>query len=297
MLFPRAANDDGDGLDFVFYYYHPSMAAAVIFIILFGATTATHFWQLLRSRTWFMIPFLIGGIFETVGYVGRALSAGENPGPYTKIPYIIQSVLLLLAPALFAASVYMHLGRVVMMSEGDHALFIRRTWMTKIFVGGDVLSFLMQCSGAGFLVSDDSDQISMGKNLVLGGLGLQLLFFGFFVVTAAIFQARLARAPNTASKNVPWRKHLMSLYAVSILILIRSIVRIVEYQQGYDGYTMTHEVFIYLFDALLMFAAMAIMNWIHPSEVKKIIRGSRRGVTGTEAGESVGMDARAGMWK
>lgn len=60
MLYPRDANDDV--LNFHFYYYHPSMAAAVIFVILFGVSTGAHFWQLLRSRTWFMIPFLIGGI-------------------------------------------------------------------------------------------------------------------------------------------------------------------------------------------------------------------------------------------
>lgn len=40
---------------------------------------------------------------EMVGYVGRVLSAAQNPGPYTLGPYIIQSILLLIAPALFAA--------------------------------------------------------------------------------------------------------------------------------------------------------------------------------------------------
>jgi hypothetical protein len=60
MLPPRAANDEG--LDFVFYYYRPSMAAAVIFIILFALATSAHFWKLLRAKTWFMICFLIGGI-------------------------------------------------------------------------------------------------------------------------------------------------------------------------------------------------------------------------------------------
>lgn len=62
-------------------------------------------------------------------------------------PYIMQSVLLLVAPALFAASIYMELGRIVLMVDGERALFIRRTWLTKIFVAGDVLSFLMQSSG------------------------------------------------------------------------------------------------------------------------------------------------------
>lgn len=65
-------------------------------------------------------------------------------------PYIMQSVLLLVAPALFAASIYMELGRIVLMVDGERHLFIRRTWLTKLFVAGDVLSFLMQSSGKYF---------------------------------------------------------------------------------------------------------------------------------------------------
>jgi len=86
-------------------------------------------------------------VVETIGYIGRSISANQSPGPYTLGPYIIQSVLLLVAPALFAASIYMELGRIVLMVDGQRSLFIRRTWLTKIFVAGDVLSFLMQSSG------------------------------------------------------------------------------------------------------------------------------------------------------
>lgn len=83
---------------------------------------------------------------EVIGYIGRALSHNEAPD-YTLGPYIIQSILLLVAPALFAASIYMELARIVLMVEGDHALIIRRRWLTRIFVTGDVVSFLMQSGG------------------------------------------------------------------------------------------------------------------------------------------------------
>lgn len=60
---------------------------------------------------------------------------------------VIQSLLLLVAPALFAASIYMELGRIVLATEGDHALFVPRKWLTKIFVCSDIFTFLMQGSG------------------------------------------------------------------------------------------------------------------------------------------------------
>lgn len=123
--------------NFQYYYYEPSMVAAAIFVAVFGLSTLLHLFQMFKTRTWFLIPFVIGGVFETIGYVGRIGSALENPGPYSQGPYIIQAVLILVAPALFAASIYMELARIVHMVEGDQALFIRRTWLTKIFVLGE----------------------------------------------------------------------------------------------------------------------------------------------------------------
>lgn len=59
----------------------------------------------------------------------------------------MQSTLLLVAPALFAASIYMELGRIIRLVKGEKLSLVRVTLMTKIFVSGDVLSFLMQASG------------------------------------------------------------------------------------------------------------------------------------------------------
>lgn len=144
MLVTR--QDDTVLADFEYYKYTPSMAGAVVFVILFVITSVLHLWQMFRTRTWFMIPFCIGGVMEVIGYIGRAASSQETPD-WTLGPYIIQSIFLLVAPALFAASIYMELARIVLMVEADHALFIRRKWLTTIFVCGDVLSFLMQSSG------------------------------------------------------------------------------------------------------------------------------------------------------
>lgn len=59
----------------------------------------------------------------------------------------MQSLLLLLAPNLFAAIVYMSFGRLVRLTDGGELLLIRARWVTKIFVAGDVLSFLVQGGG------------------------------------------------------------------------------------------------------------------------------------------------------
>ncbi len=83
---------------------------------------------------------------EFVGYIGRAVSTTETPD-WTLGPYLVQTLLLLVAPALFAASIYMVLGRIILLVDGEKYSVLPKRWLTKIFVAGDVLSFLLQAGG------------------------------------------------------------------------------------------------------------------------------------------------------
>lgn len=83
---------------------------------------------------------------EYCGYIGRAVSSRQTPD-WTLVPYIVQGVLLLVAPALFAATIYMELGRIIVLVDGEHHSIIKKRWLTKTFVCGDILSFLMQSGG------------------------------------------------------------------------------------------------------------------------------------------------------
>jgi hypothetical protein len=56
-------------------------------------------------------------------------------------------LLILLAPALLAASIYMVLGRLVSAVGGEHHTLIPLKWVTKVFVFGDFISFSLQCAG------------------------------------------------------------------------------------------------------------------------------------------------------
>jgi len=135
--------DDGG---FKLYHYDPSMAAAAAFIILFIVASTVHCWQMFRTRCWIMVPLVIGGFLEVAGYFGRAISSKESPN-WTLGPYIVQAILLLVAPALFAATIYMEFGRLVTQLGAEQYTVIRHKWITKIFVTGDVLSFFLQGGG------------------------------------------------------------------------------------------------------------------------------------------------------
>lgn len=135
-----------------------------------------------------------------------------------------------------------------------------------------------------------------GEKIIIAGLFTQLFFFACFVIVAGVFHYRFvndkplqrqlgARASrnhrhvsstsssapitsaNSALHTTPWKRHLYNLYITSGLIMVRSIFRVVEYLQGNAGYLLSHEVFLYVFDAVLMLAVMLLFNWFHPSEV------------------------------
>jgi undecaprenyl pyrophosphate phosphatase UppP len=59
----------------------------------------------------------------------------------------MQTTFILIAPPLYAASVYMILGRTVTYLHAENLSMVSVRWMTKFFVTGDVISFLMQCAG------------------------------------------------------------------------------------------------------------------------------------------------------
>lgn len=48
-----------------YYNYNPSEGAAIPFAALFGLTTVIHIWQAIRTRTWYLIPFIVGGVCKS----------------------------------------------------------------------------------------------------------------------------------------------------------------------------------------------------------------------------------------
>lgn len=45
-----------------FWNYVPSLAAAVIFLLVFLALTGLHTWKMVKTKTWFCISFTMGGV-------------------------------------------------------------------------------------------------------------------------------------------------------------------------------------------------------------------------------------------
>lgn len=200
----------------------------------------------------------------------RILSIEEGPD-YTLTVFASSLALILVAPALFAASIYMSLGRTVRLIQAEDKSLIRVTWMTKIFVAGDVLAFAIQGVGAIVLARQARGSFDKGSIIIIIGLLVQVVFFGFFLLQSWVLHWRISRNPTDRSRNpgVPWGKYMRTLYVACLVIMARCAYRLVEYVQGKrgNGYLMNHEWCMYVFDALPMILVMLWFFVRHPSEL------------------------------
>lgn len=186
------------------------------------------------------------------------------------MPFALQSVLILVAPALFAASIYMTLHRLMRHLQAERHSIIRVSWLTKIFVAGDILSFLVQSAGASAATQKDFDK-DLAKWIVFIGLLIQVAVYAVFTATTVVFQVRIRRWPTEVSQSSTskWKQTLWLLYGVSVFILLRSAFRIVEYLMGYGSYLFKHEWPLYVFDAVLMLFTVAVYGVWYPDHVSR----------------------------
>lgn len=232
---------------------------------------------------------------EFIGYAARIACYNDT----SKLgSYIIQQMFILLPPVLFAASIYMVLGRIIIALRGDEYSPIRPSRLTKTFLAGDIVSFYIQGGGGG-LTAAGSRSNGTGPNLavlgqwvIIGGLALQIIIFGLFCLVAITFHRRYERSVVAPAWG-EWKQMMHMLYFVSGLIMIRSLFRVVEYVTGTDGYLMAHEWPLYAFDTILMFGVLALFFFYHPSRIPGLVSGnpSHKRVTSAEEGLYPGTDS------
>jgi RTA1 like protein len=216
-----------------------------------------------------------GAAVEVIGYISRA-NAHDRTGKL--MPFVIQNFFILLAPALFAASIYMVLGRIIRAVRGENLSVIPVRWLTRVFVFGDLLSFGIQGGAAGLMVTGKN--VDLGNKIVIAGLILQAISFGLFILTTIVFQVRILKFPTPESYNnpdIPWRQNLNGLYAMSVLVIIRSIFRVVEYSMGNDGYPLNNEWTLYIFDSVPMFLVMVAFYFRYPSKIRPPTKDAETG--------------------
>ncbi|GFF80529.1 protein RTA1 [Aspergillus udagawae] len=250
-----------------FYPYTPSNTAGYAFMAIFGIATVVHIILMFPYRAAYFIPLVLGGICESFGYYGRAWSHQDR----TEIgSWALQEMLILCAPPFIAATIYMVLGRIIRAFNAEHHSSIRTKWLTTIFVLNDVICFLTQIAGAGVQVTGDAHIMAIGKKAVLAGLIFALVVFGLFVWVAAVFHRRLDAEPTAVVMECPrlgWKKYMWTIYISCGMLMVRNLVRTIQFGSEKGSALNTEEVYIYVFDAALMACSIGLLIVWHPGRL------------------------------
>ncbi|GMM35790.1 hypothetical protein DASC09_031150 [Saccharomycopsis crataegensis] len=270
------------------YSYIPSESGNFAFAVLFAIAMAAHvglaMWY---KQRWTGVTFFFGLGFEVIGYAARTL-AHDNPTKDGE--YLTQITCLTIAPCFIMASYYYLLGKLVMI-YGPQFSMIPPIYYSYIFIISDIISLVLQAAGAASaaeaLVNHKDTQL--GTNIMVGGLAFQvasmtvfIFFWGYFFYNVYFksseqgnhsnHQLTIWNFSNTDYKDEIFnpqfahvRKHKLFKwfpFAVSfgtIAIYTRCIYRVIELAEGWGGFLITHEIYVFVLDGFMILLASYIL--------------------------------------
>ncbi|GKZ30966.1 hypothetical protein AbraIFM66950_010791 [Aspergillus brasiliensis] len=273
--------------------YVPSLAAAVLFCVLYGLTLILHGVQAFLYKKRYAWVIIMGASWELIAFIFRALlTQQQNNSNYDTV----YTIMFLLAPLWINAFLYMTLGRLIYFFTPDQQLAgITARRYGRLFVWLDIFAFLVQLAGAAITTETGvpTSTIMLGVHIYMGGIGLQELFVLIFTGLTIHLHRKLTHLeragmlspagvvgtnmnmnmnmaiPMSRIKPMPWRWLFYVMYISLGMITVRIIFRLCQYAQGTDptNPVLTHEAYEYVLDAVPMFVALAGLNVVHPGRV------------------------------
>lgn len=232
----------------------------------------------------------MSALWQMLAYVFRTVTIRHVIWIGTYTAYFI---LMLLAPLLTNAYVYMVVGRMAYNFTNNAKIFGVKAWrMALAFIICDIVAFIIQAAGASMASGEDvpMHQVKTGLHVYMGGIGLQeLVILMFFTLSLKFRQQMLRDLPANARKGPMTLIHVV--FAVLALISIRIIFRLIEYANGIESSIVRHEAYQYIFDSTVMLIALVLFNVVHPG---RIMPGTESDFPSRKQRKAAGKDAKWG---
>ncbi|KAF5388158.1 hypothetical protein D9615_000468 [Tricholomella constricta] len=249
------------------YITSNTLTAIAFSLILSIAISQTYCFYKWRAK--WMLSMVIGGYCFAFGLSTRF---GLHFHPQSKGLYIVQYLFVVLSPCAFIAADYVLLGQLARHLGADQHLTVPARWITVAFIMSDVTTFLIQAAGGALSASANSLHTNyVGSRIFLAGLIAQLVSFVSFTCLYILFLYRVhKRNPEIWRKDQSkawyndWRALGAVLFISCIGILIRSIFRVIELSEGYQGHLATTESFFYGLDTLPLLIAIVVYTPFWP---------------------------------
>ncbi|CUM64883.1 uncharacterized protein PRCAT00002499001 [Priceomyces carsonii] len=272
----------------------PNALYTALFGLLFIFFLIITFW---KRTWWFGIAMSCGCGLEFAGYISRALSVHDLSNNDT---FLAQIICLTIAPAFIMGAIYYLLGTLIIL-YGPKYSKLKPLWYSIIFVFCDVVSLIVQAVGGALASSNDDNE--NGTHIMVAGIAFQIVsmslffFFWFWFLFEIYFNAdrqitfslkRLLQLFFNTKEGTILHRQLDTSYTQAyhdiraarlfnffpavitssvVFVYVRCIYRVIELAQGWRGFLITHEVYIMVLDAAMVFLACVLYVPFHPAYI------------------------------
>lgn len=276
-----------------------NMGGNVFYAVIFCLVMLFHFiYGGMRHYWYYMCMLGIGSGLDFGGYIARCVSATDE----TLVnPFLVQIILLTIAPAFIMAGIYYMLGRQLVFI-GPGFSWLKPRWFSYIYISCDIISLVIQAAGGGTaaVALENNKDTDTGTHIMVAGIAFQVFTMSTFFIVGGNFVMRcwFRALPNVKfsignflalALNTPRARELYAqlephydpqyievrsrplfpfcfsaIFVGTVLIYIRCIYRLVELAEGWTGYVIRHEAFLFTLDALMCFLTCALFIVFHP---------------------------------
>ncbi|KAL0936935.1 RTA1 domain-containing protein [Colletotrichum truncatum] len=262
-----------DAADGSVWFYDPNKIAPIVFAAIFGASGLAYAWQCYRYRCWKLTGWgVAGAAVYCASFIARAMGAADYKN---LIIYVVHFNIVYAAPPLFEMLNYSILARVAYYLPYHCPIHPGRLKTT--FVTLATIIEVLGGYGAYYTSkrNEPESERAIGRGCLAASLFLQIVVLVVYVALAAVFhiRARRTRSARGSGTNII----LWTLYLSSLLILARTIFRVVEFF-GLDAFrpekpgfnplsvprVVRYEWHFYVFEASIMLCNQLLLQGFHP---------------------------------
>lgn len=106
---------------------------------------------------------------------------------------------------------------------------------------------------------------------MLAGLSFQVFTLSLFIILCAEYAYRVVRSQNELNEthaklraSKKFRAFLGALTLSTICIMIRSVYRVIEMAQGFEGSLIKNETLFFILEGVMVTLAVLVFNLLHP---------------------------------
>lgn len=281
-----AAAADGDGS---LYGMIPSFGGNLAFTVLFAFLGLIHvLLAIWYKQRWIGVAFFFGLLLEAIGYGSRAVA---HDSPDNKDHFLAQIICLTIAPCFVMGGYYYLLAKMVVI-YGERYSILAPIFYSYIFITCDIISLVLQGAGGGIaaVALNDDKGTTGGTHIMIAGLAFQVFTMSVFLFFWIHYFYNIYFGSNRGFGNEPRTKpegtkffntlykddvfdpgyahvrqrRLFNYFPMVVLvgtlaIYTRCIYRVIELAQGWEGFLITHEDYVFVLDGMMLLIAVAVL--------------------------------------